>query len=243
MNGLYQKFRQKALNPIANLFVTNAVDNGSGLIRITTSRSHCLTTSDVVAVLGVGGVSNATGVWTVTVIDSDEFDLQGSTFAGTFTSGGNVLLQDSLLKKLSYLVRWGLGSSGENYGDDIKGVFVNVSGTGTLYTPDLAQHEFLSDIASGARLATSSVLANKTNSTGSGASLVGGVADADDVVFSLVGPSGTTIEAFVLYKDTGNDATSPLIMYVDVATGLPVTANGGNITVSFDTGVNRIFSL
>jgi hypothetical protein len=34
-----------------------------------------------------------------------------------------------------------------------------------------------------------------------------------------------------------------LIAYIDTATGLPVTPNGQNITVSFDNGSNRIFKL
>lgn len=114
---------------------------------------------------------------------------------------------------------------------NIKGVLVDTG----LYTPNLATHQFLSDIPSGARISTSGNLANKTSTAG--------VADADDVVFSSVGPAGTTIEALVLYVDTGVAGTSRLICYIDTATGLPVTANGADITVVFDSGSNRIFKL
>jgi hypothetical protein len=117
--------------------------------------------------------------------------------------------------------------------DDIKAVLVNVSGAGTLYTPNLATDEFLSDIPAGARVATSSNLATKTATAG--------VADADDVAFTTV--SGATSEALVLYKDTGVAATSPLIAYIDSATGLPITPNGGNINVVWDNGSSKIFKL
>ena len=113
--------------------------------------------------------------------------------------------------------------------DSIKAVLVDT----TLYTVNLATHQFLSSIASGARVSTSGNFTTKTSSAG--------VADADDVTFSLV--TGAQVEAIVIYKDTGSPATSPLIAYIDTATGLPVTPNGGNITVQWDNGSNRIFKL
>ena len=56
----------------------------------------------------------------------------------------------------------------------------------------------------------------------------GGAADAADCTFTAV--SGATINAIVICKDTGTEATSPLIAYIDTATGLPITPNGGDIT-------------
>ena len=114
-------------------------------------------------------------------------------------------------------------------GDTIKAVLID---TGT-YTVNLSTHEFLSDIASGARVATSGALASKT--------VTAGVADAADVTFTAV--SGSSAEAIVLYQDTGTVGTSRLIAYIDTATGLPVTPNGGDITVAFDSGSNKIFKL
>jgi hypothetical protein len=72
-----------------NYAVSGAVDNGSGLIRLTLA-THPFTTGDKLSISGVGGVSAAAGRWTVTVIDSVTIDLQASTFAGTYTSGGTV---------------------------------------------------------------------------------------------------------------------------------------------------------
>ena len=61
-------------------------DNGSGLIRVTAS-SHGLSTGDRIHIKEVEGVTGANGTWYVTVINSNTFDLQDSTFTGTHTSG------------------------------------------------------------------------------------------------------------------------------------------------------------
>lgn len=113
--------------------------------------------------------------------------------------------------------------------DNIKAVLVDAAD----YTVNTSTHQYLSDIAAGGRVATSSNLSSKTATDGA--------ADAADITFSAV--SGDVSEAIVIYKDTGSAATSPLICYIDTATGLPATPNGGNITVSWSNGSSKIFSL
>jgi hypothetical protein len=113
--------------------------------------------------------------------------------------------------------------------DNIKAVLVDTG----AYTVALSTHEFLSDIAGGARIATSANLSSKTSTAG--------VANAANVTFTAV--TGAQSEALVLYKDTGSAATSPLIAYIDTATGLPVLPNGGDISITWDTGTNKIFKL
>jgi hypothetical protein len=73
----------------ASVAVSDATDNG-GLIQITTSAAHGRTTGDFVFIDGVGGVPNSFGGRTITVIDSTNFTIDGSTFAGAYTSGGTV---------------------------------------------------------------------------------------------------------------------------------------------------------
>lgn len=86
--------------------------------------------------------------------------------------------------------------------------------------------------ASGAIVGTAETLASKT--------ITDGVFDAADVTFTSV--SGVSVEALIIFKDTGSAATSPLIMYIDVAaSGLPVTPNGNNIDVQFNA--SGIFAL
>ena len=113
--------------------------------------------------------------------------------------------------------------------DNIKIVLVD----GADYTQNLATDDFLDDIAVGGRVATSANLGTKTTTAG--------VADAADVTFSSV--SGDQSELIACYKDTGSAATSNLIFLLDTATGLPVTPNGGDITVTWDSGANKIFKL
>lgn len=111
--------------------------------------------------------------------------------------------------------------------DNIKVALVDSA----VYTVAIDTHEFLSDIAS--VVATSGNLASKTTTLG--------VFDAADVTFTAV--SGAESEALVIYKDTGVAATSPLIAYMDTATGLPVIPNGGDITITWDNTANKIFKL
>lgn len=67
-----------------------------------------------------------------------------------------------------------------------------------------------------------------------------GVFDGADVTFTTV--TGASIEALVLYVDTGTAATSPLVAYIDTSvTGLPVTPNGGDISITWNA--SGIFAL
>lgn len=101
-------------------------------------------------------------------------------------------------------------------------------------TPVVATDDFLDDIAAGARIATSGNFASKTTTDG--------VLDAADVTLTAV--SGASVESIVIYNDTpATEAGKHLIAYIDVATGLPFTPSGGDVTLQWDAGVNRIFKL
>lgn len=69
--------------------ITNAVDNGSGAIRITAA-SHGLTSGNKIFISGVLGAVEANGAWTAIVVDADTIDLNGSTFTNTYISGGTL---------------------------------------------------------------------------------------------------------------------------------------------------------
>lgn len=94
-----------------------------------------------------------------------------------------------------------------------------------------AANEFWSS-ASSALVGTAVTLTSKTTTSG--------VFDAADVTFTSV--TGSDVEALIIFKDTGSAATSPLIAYIDVvASGLPVTPNGGNVLVQWNA--SGIFAL
>lgn len=100
------------------------------------------------------------------------------------------------------------------------------------YTYD-AGHDFLDDVAAGAREEVmGSGMTTKT--------FTSGTFDADNVTFT--GTTGDNCEALIIYNHTGVDATSHLIAYLDSDSlaGLPVTL-GGDVTIAWDAG--GIFTL
>lgn len=97
----------------------------------------------------------------------------------------------------------------------------------------LSLHQFRSSLTGVASL--TAALTTKTVSTE-------GVFDCDDSVFALV-TAGNACGAVVLYVDTGNAATDNLIAYLDNMSGLPVTPNGADIPLTFDTGSNKVIAL
>lgn len=70
-----------------------------------------------------------------------------------------------------------------------------------------ATHQYLSDVAGAAIIATTGNLASKTTT--------GGVFDAADA--SIAAVAGATVEAVIVYQDSGAAATSRLICYAELA--------------------------
>lgn len=100
------------------------------------------------------------------------------------------------------------------------------------YTADMATDEFIDDL--GANIVDRSAnLSGKTTAAG--------VFDAANETLSAV--TGSAVTQLVIAKDTGNDATSRLIARIHVATNLPITPNGGDLTIAWDNGANKIFKL
>lgn len=101
--------------------------------------------------------------------------------------------------------------------NDVKVIIVDTSD----YTYNSA-HDFLDDIAGAAIVATSANLTGK--------SVTNGVFDSNDAVFTAV--TGDSVEAIILYIDTGSSATSRLVAYIDTSiTNFPITPNGGDINI------------
>lgn len=101
--------------------------------------------------------------------------------------------------------------------------------TGT-YTYSSA-HQFLSSLTG--VVGTAQTLSTNT--------VTNGLFDsATNPTFTAV--SGSSVEALVIYIDTGSSATSRLVAYIDTGvTGLPVTPNGGDITITWNA--SGIFQL
>lgn len=123
---------------------------------------------------------------------------------------------------LKGLIHWVAG------GDTFKMALIDLA----KWTPSKTTSNFLSE-ASAAIVGTPATLTNLTNTDG--------VAGADDVTLANV--TGDSCEAVLLYKDTGDPATSRLMHIWDtpaVAGQLPTTPANTNYTLRFEDG---IFSL
>ena len=101
------------------------------------------------------------------------------------------------------------------------------------YPQNLATDEFYTDISTYV-VGTPQTLGTKT--------VTAGAFDAADATFTAV-TGGDTLEGVVLYKDTGVAGTSALIAYIDTITGFPLATNGGDITIQWDGGTYKVFSL
>jgi len=97
--------------------------------------------------------------------------------------------------------------------DTIKAMLIH-----SATTPYNAAHEFVSSLVAGGIVVRSGALAGKT--------VTSGVLDANDVTILAV--SGSSVDAVILYKDTGSDATSVLCAWWDVSTFTP---SGSDVTI------------
>lgn len=110
------------------------------------------------------------------------------------------------------------------------------------YTFDAAD-KFVSDVTGGGGTlhATSAALASKT--------VTQGTADAADITFTAVTANANGHSLLVFQSSAvggGADVAASaqrVIAYLDTGTLLPVTPNGGDITVAWDAGSNKIFTL
>lgn len=101
----------------------------------------------------------------------------------------------------------------------------------TGYTPNLATDQYYNIISGGNITAAGVALSGKTGAAGT--------LSASNLIWTAV--SGSQSAYIVIYKDTGSASTSPLLVLIDTATGLPVTPNGGDITVAWSSG--QVFTL
>lgn len=115
-------------------------------------------------------------------------------------------------------------------GSGTTGVFVALVDTGT-YTYSAAD-QFYSSLSG---------IVGTDQEIGATKTYTNGVFDGGNVTFTAV--SGATVEALVVYvKNAGANTTWRLVAYIDTSvTGLPVTPNGGDITITWNA--SGIFAL
>jgi hypothetical protein len=108
---------------------------------------------------------------------------------------------------------------------------IKVALLSSAYTPNLATHQFYSDISTDV-LNTPQALASKTTTAGT--------LKAANITFSSV-TAGATASYVAIYKDTGVAGTSPLLALYDTISGFPFATNGGDIVISWNaSGILRV---
>lgn len=114
---------------------------------------------------------------------------------------------------------------------DLTSDTIKVALVSSTYTYNSA-HDFFDDVSG--QIGTSETLGSKT--------VTDGTFDAADSTFSSV-TAGSTVDAYIIYQDTGNTATSHLIAYFDTDSGgaISIPTNGGDITIAYSG--SGIFSL
>jgi hypothetical protein len=115
--------------------------------------------------------------------------------------------------------------------DTTNNPWVALIDTGT-YTYSAA-HDFFNDVTGVVGAANGVVIGSPT--------VANGTFDGADVTFTAV--SGATVEGFIIYRhNAGANTTWPLVLYYDAAGGgLPVTPNGGDISITWNA--SGIFTL
>ncbi|SFI15061.1 beta-1,3-glucanase family protein [Planctomicrobium piriforme] len=229
-----------ANQPVAGAVqATGAINNltftSQQLIQIL-SPNHGLATGDVVTVSGVNGVPGANGTFVVTVVDSNNFTLNGTTGSGSFTGGG-VWSQGTIT---------GASNAGP--------IVITTSSTAGLANGDLVKIEgILGNTAANGLFTISNVTATSftlVNSQGNGAYTMGGVwsvyqnppirlVSPKDVVEALSSPASLnplnnyynqTIDDFFLKYYTGTIGThtggGKTFSLVSSASGSAITYSG-----------------
>ena len=117
----------------------------------------------------------------------------------------------------------GASNASLNVDDATDGPFVSLIDTNDVAYS--AAHQFYSSVDA-ANVGTAQRLDNPTVTTGT--------LDAADVTYTSV--SGDVCEAIIIYRhNSGANTTWRLVVYLDTSqTGLPVTPNGGNITITWN---------
>jgi hypothetical protein len=177
---------------------------------------------DVTAVgSAITGATNATPI----VVTSTAHGLSNGDLVADFSVGGNTAANGVF--RVANVAANTYELTDPDTGANIAGSGAYTSGGRML---PLGTWQFYSDLSAGV-VGTPVALTTKTYTKG--------VFDADDVTWTSV--TGNASAAVVFYIDTGTAGTSRLVYLLASGTGLPVTPNGGNISVTFNaSGLWRI---
>lgn len=235
---------------------------------VITSNSHGFTNGDIVYIASVGGNLAANGVWKIANVAANTFELTNPVSGGNavgsaaYTSGGYAVnvgpsasgdnfddfdgcLIGAAVTLTSPTITGGVADAADATftsvsGNSVEAIAIYDNNSGVASTSPMialitGKHIVTADaaLAAGTTLVVEPLVAGIPNGTvltfSSGqTATVNATANAGDRSITVL---STTISA-------GARALAPA-----TGSGLPVTPNGGNITVSWDNGANKIFKL
>lgn len=235
---------------------------------VITATSHGFANGDIVYISGVGGNLSANGYWLVASVTTNTFaitDLNGNNVVGSaaYTSGGRAVnMGPSISNNWSELSGCLVGSktnlSGESAASGVANAstltFTSVSGnpcqalalfkdTGTAGTSKLEaliSGDFIVTCAANAASSSTSIAVDP---------LKYGIPNGTVLTFSNGASATLSSQASAGARSISVTSTAALISAGNVAlapqlnSGLPVTPNGNNIVVTWDSGSNKIFKL
>lgn len=237
---------------------------------VITATSHGFSNGDIVIVGGVGGNLAANGVWAIAGVAANTFQLTdpitGSNVVGSgaYTSGGYAVclgpsasgdnwddfdgaLVGSAVALTSPTVTAGVADAADVTFTAVSGNSAEAVGiykdTGTASTSRMVA------IIDGRHIVTCAATAASSATSIAVERLVAGIPNGTVLTFSngqaatltalaSAGDRTLTVSALGGSVTAGSRADAPA-----TGSGLPVTPNGGDITVAFDNGANRIFKL
>lgn len=252
----------------AGVKAVTAASNATPIV--VSATTHGFTNGDIVLVGAVGGNLAANGIWKIANVAASTMELTdpilGTNVVGSaaYTSGGyvvnlgpsasgdnwddfdacNVGTQQTIA---SPTVVSGVADAADLTFPTVSGATVEAVGiykdTGTASTSRMVA------IIDGRHIVTCAANAASTSTTIAVERLSAGIPNSTVLTFSN-GASATlsalanagdrtiTVTSTAALISAGNRADAPA-----TGSGLPVTPNGGNISVAFDNGANRIFKL
>lgn len=117
-----------------------------------------------------------------------------------------------------------------NGGIDLDTNTIKAMLVGTGYTED-ADHDYVADLSANESAGTNYVRKTLTITITKDDTNDRVVVDATDVTWTALGADVGTVYGVVIFKDTGNDATSPLIYFGKFSTAY--VSNGADLTLVF----------
>jgi len=237
---------------------------------VVTATAHGYTNGDIVYIDGVAGNAAANGIWQISGVATNTFNLLNpvtggnSTGSGAYTSGGAAVclgpsasgdnLDDISASIVGSAVTLTSPTMVQGVADAADATFTAVTGasaeafiiykdTGTASTSTLLLWN------AGKLVVTADATAATSATTIVCEPLPAGIPNSTVLTFSngqaatLTAAANAGDRALTVSALSGSVTSGSRALAPVTGAGLPVTPNGGNINVAFDNGANKIFKL